>query len=188
MTTPGKHLNWIDLETTGLDENEAHAKILECALVITDPDLNEVKRLSLVAHEPLGNDELSLWPSRVFQMHSKSGLIDDCQDPERSVPIAELDLQMSNLIRSTSKGGKLSGNSVGTFDRRWLKKFMPLTFKMLHGYQVYDMRTLMICVESWVPDGPQYVKEIYSTYSHRALDDILCSIDMARFTRGLMEI
>lgn len=182
MATPGKNLNWIDIETTDLDENLPHSKILEVALIVTDPDLNELDRLSLVVREPLPNEELEQWPSAVFKMHSKNGLIEECQHEDTLFSIFDVDVLIAEAIRNNSKGGKLAGNSVGTFDRRWIKKFMPDTFKMLHGYQVHDMRTLITCVESWTDFK---VKELYETYNHRAMNDIECSIMLAQYVKDM---
>ena len=66
-----------DVETTGLDERDAHAHLLEVALVVTDDDLNEVAHDSTLVQvgDALQLDALieKLHPV-VREMHEKNGL------------------------------------------------------------------------------------------------------------------
>lgn len=70
---------FVDVETTGLFENEGH--LLEVALVLTDDDLNEVAHVSTLVR-PVGRDVDALQMDDVVRaMHIKNGLLDELKRP-----------------------------------------------------------------------------------------------------------
>ncbi len=68
---------WLDLETNGLDERKGD--ILEVALVVTDDDLNEVARTSVVVRPVPRAVPLEVHPV-VQAMHEKNGLWRDVEE------------------------------------------------------------------------------------------------------------
>ena len=124
MTTPRNDekknfLLWMDLETTGLDEQRG--KILEVAVILTDLDLKELQRKSWV----LGHDRdetLLLMNDYVLKMHMDSGLLAEVW--ESTLTMGQVVDSIEQMFRNASCGGPsrsniyLAGSSIH-FDRRW---------------------------------------------------------------------
>ena len=66
----------------------------------------------------------------------------------------------------------MCGNSIG-MDRSFLKKYMPALEEYFH-YRNIDVSTIKELAKRW---EPQIFKVIKKKSSHRALDDIMESID-----------
>lgn len=126
MSDGPNHIAWLDLETTGTDEQTGH--ILECAVILTDFSLNELGRWERVFAAPVG------WESdlndTVIEMHAASGLIRDVRKSLRSV--TDGDFELAAHLRHLTKSSDhiaLAGSGVAHFDRRWIDRHMPLTAK-----------------------------------------------------------
>ena len=171
-------LVWIDLEMTGLDAGRDH--VLEIATVITDDDLNIVgDGLELVIHQP--PEVLGLMGDVVSKMHRESGLTDEVR--ASTVSLAEAQRQTLEFIRRhVPEPGRvpLCGNSIG-MDRRFLNQWLPEIEHHLH-YHVVDVSSIRELAARWYPK--QAEQRPRKRKGHRALDDILESIEELRYWRS----
>lgn len=171
-------LVWIDLEMTGLDAGRDH--VLEIATVITDDDLNIVgDGLELVIHQP--PEVLGLMGDVVSKMHRDSGLTDEVR--ASTVSLAEAQRKTLDFIRRhVPEPGKvpLCGNSIG-MDRRFLNQWLPEIEHHLH-YHVVDVSSVRELAARWYPEATD--QRPRKRKGHRALDDILESIEELRYWRS----
>jgi len=159
-----KHLFWVDLEMTGLDENVHH--ILEIAAVITDLELKPVKEYHQVIYQP--KEVLSQMDDWCTKTHTASGLVELIP---KGAKIEDADLAVCNLL-SEFFGSKekvvLTGNSVGN-DKRFIDKYMPKTALRLH-YRIIDISSFKEIFRD------KYGIKFEKKNAHRAVDDIYESI------------
>ena len=172
-----KEMVWIDLEMTGLDlENES---IIEIATLITDAELNiiaEGPNLAIKVEEEL-LENMDEWNTT---HHNASGLVDRIRTEGVSLEDA-IDQTCKFLEENIEPGtAPLCGNSVHN-DRAFLAKEMPEVLAMLH-YRIVDVSTIKELVRRWYPELPRYHKK----EAHRALDDIIESIEELRHYRKLV--
>jgi len=170
---------WIDCEMTGLDLDVD--ELVEVAVVITDSELNPVDegidvlvRPSDAAVEQMGDF--------VRQMHTASGLIEEWKN---GLTLEEAREQVLAYIRKhvpEAHKAPLGGNSVGT-DKAFLEKYMPDVVGHLH-YRLIDVSSLKELAKRWYPRTFFHSPEKHG--GHRALADILESIDELRYYRRLL--
>lgn len=175
-------LIWIDTETTGLDPETD--ELLEIALVVTDDDLHEVARFRSVLKQE--NFQPSALDDFVLEMHVKSGLIDDLKKAEFTVEEIEdllVDFLSTQYGEYELKTTPLAGSSVG-FDRAFLKVQMPRLEQLL-SYRTVDVSSIKELANRWNrPLQKKRKKEMSGNgIAHRALDDILYSIEETRYYR-----
>ena len=172
---------WIDLETTGLDPG--HGRILEIAIVVTDGDLKALgSHTQVFAVHPddlLAEKSSGGIASAVWEMHTRSGLLDDVQFAwaEEAPTISDGKLA-SFLDQHDARGAPLGGNSPH-FDRRWIRAQMPQLHTAL-GYRNIDVSTILQLLDTWGVDLPDRPSD---HIPHRAMPDITRSIDIARAFR-----
>lgn len=163
---------------TGLDpEKDA---IIEMATLITDNQLNVIAQgPHLILNQPA---------SRFVQMdrwnqdhHSASGLWPLVVASE--VSLAEAEQKTLDFIRCHvgPKESPLCGNSIWQ-DRRFLARHMPTLEAYLH-YRLIDVSTLKELGLRWYGDTAKFTKE---KGAHRALDDILESLEELKHYRKLL--
>ncbi len=165
---------WLDLEMTGLEEEHV---IIEIATVITDANLEVLAEGPEIAInrsvEDLNN--IHSWSER---QHTESGLMDKVRASKIGINEAER-RTLDFVKRWVGKWeAPLCGNSIWV-DRLFLKREMPKLEAYLH-YRIVDVSTIKELVARWHPDDgdpPSKGK------SHRALDDVLESIDELRWYR-----
>lgn len=164
-----RNLVWLDCEMTGLDPEVD--RIIEIAIVVTGPDLNErVEGPVLVIHQ--SNEQLDKMDAWNKGTHGRSGLIDKVKASSLSEADAEGQL-LTFLAKYVPKGGApLCGNSIGQ-DRRFLVKYMPQLESFLH-YRNIDVSTLKELAKRWRPD---VYKSFKKRQTHTALADVHESID-----------
>lgn len=170
-------LVWMDLEMTGLDPDQ-HV-IVEIATIVTDDDLEIVAEgPDLVVHQPA--EALALMEPVVVEMHTSSGLLPAIE--ASTITLAEAGRQTLDFIRThvpEARTVPLCGNSIGT-DRRFLAKYLPEIEDHLH-YRSVDVSTIKELARRWYPGavngGPK------KAAAHRALDDIMESIQELRYYR-----
>ena len=165
---------WIDLEMTGL--NIAVESIIEIATVVTDGELNIIAtgpNLAIKVSEDLlaGMDD---W-NRTH--HFGSGLVDRIR--AEGVELSDAIKQTCEFLCQYIEPGvaPLCGNSIHT-DRSFLAKEMPEILDLLH-YRMIDVSSIKELSNRWFPDVVRYHKK----EAHRALDDILESIEELRHYR-----
>ena len=172
MTSNHEYLVWMDLEMTGLDPDTD--EIIEIASLITDGSLNVIATgPEIIIHQPAERfEKMDDWNK---SQHSKSGLWDKVLTSKISVEDAEK-LTLSFIKQHVSKGkAPLCGNSIWQ-DRRFITKYMPNIDNYLH-YRMVDVSSIKEVTNRWYPELTGFPKK----ESHRALDDIIESVNELKF-------
>jgi oligoribonuclease len=170
---------WIDCEMTGLDL--AKDALVEVAVVVTDSELQVLGPGVdvVIAPPPEAVEQMNDY---VRTMHTTSGLIDEFAG---GVTLAEAQRQVLDYVREwVPDAGKapLAGNSVGT-DKTFLDRDMPELVAHLH-YRVIDVSSIKELARRWYPRV--YFNAPAKHGGHRALADILESIDELRYYRAAL--
>lgn len=184
MIIPDRVL-WVDLETSGSEEDDPGAALLELGIVHSSgpPDFNireEKNWVFSLNHYQL--PFLSGWDDDVFKMHMNNGLM--MQVLKDSQPIQACDvmtwledvgafgkLTLDDVYRRRDNHQKVEivwgGSGVMHFDRRWIKKFLSSEFDQSLTHWALDVGPVRRLVEMSRPDLllEQDEKE------HRALPD-----------------
>jgi len=164
-----QNLIWIDLEMTGLDPFTD--RIIEIAVVVTDPNLNvRVEGPVFAVHQSDAVlDAMDAWNQGT---HGKSGLIDRVK--ASTIDEAQAEALVIDFLRGYVPKGKspMCGNSICQ-DRRFLAKDMPLLERYFH-YRNLDVSTLKELARRWKPAAIDGFKK---AQAHTALADIHESID-----------
>lgn len=172
-----QELVWLDLEMTGLDPKRH--RIIEIATIITDSELNVIAEgpdLVIHAHDKI----LERMDDYVHKMHNSSGLLDEVQRSKISIEEAEAKtLEFLDEHLEEKYQPPLCGNSIGT-DRRFLDAQMNSLEKRLH-YRVVDVSSIKELAMRWNPEIDAKIAPKMET--HRALDDIIESIEELKFYR-----
>jgi hypothetical protein len=178
MTTADP-LVWIDCEMTGLDLS-ADA-LIEVAAVVTDYDLKPLgKGIDVLIRPPAA--ALEQMGDFVRDMHTSSGLLDELGN---GLTMAEAQHAVLDYVRSLvpqPRTAQLAGNSVGT-DKAFLVHDMPELVDYLH-YRVVDVSSIKELAKRWYPRTFFHSPEKHG--GHRALADILESIDELRYYREVL--
>eukprot|EP00276_Gloeochaete_wittrockiana_P008181 CAMPEP_0184651442 /NCGR_PEP_ID=MMETSP0308-20130426/9050_1 /TAXON_ID=38269 /ORGANISM="Gloeochaete witrockiana, Strain SAG 46.84" /LENGTH=206 /DNA_ID=CAMNT_0027085659 /DNA_START=139 /DNA_END=759 /DNA_ORIENTATION=- len=173
----GERMVWVDLEMTGLDLAKDH--IIEMACIVTDGELNIVAEgPDIVIHQ---SDEImanmNAW---CIEHHGASGLTDRVRQSKYSLQETE-DIMLKFVKQHTlPKQAVLCGNSI-FMDKAFMMKYMPRFMAHLH-YRIVDVSTVKELSQRWYPEEHEHRPK--KSNAHRALSDILESIDELRFYRG----
>jgi len=170
-------LVWMDLEMTGLDPTKD--VIVEIATLVTDAELNIVAEgPDLVVH--IDDTLVEGMGEVVKNMHAKSGLSEAIR--KSTVTLEEAGAATLAFIKEhvpQARTAPLCGNSIGT-DRRFLLAYLPEIEEYLH-YRSVDVSTIKELVDRWYPEA--YAKRPNKTGNHRALGDIVDSVNELRYYR-----
>lgn len=175
MDQESSRLIWIDLEMTGLDtDNDA---IIEIATIVTDQDLNILAEGPVLAIYQEEN-VLATMDDWNQTHHGQSGLLDRV----RMSTITEHEAEQRTLeflqLWVPEGASPMCGNSIGQ-DRRFLYRSMKKLEAYFH-YRNLDVSTLKELAARWAPTIKEgFVKK----EAHRALDDIIESIEELRYYR-----
>ncbi|MBV6303844.1 oligoribonuclease [Candidimonas humi] len=175
MAVNDQRLVWLDMEMTGLDPEKE--RIIEVALVVTEPDLSLVAQAPvLVIHQDDALlDAMDKWNKST---HGKSGLIDRVR--ASTLTEAQAEDQLLEFLPRYVPAGKspLCGNTISQ-DRRFMFKYMPRLEAYFH-YRNLDVSTLKELSLRWKP-------EVYRSFvkqsKHEALADIYESIEELKHYR-----
>jgi oligoribonuclease len=163
------------MEMTGLQPDSD--RIIELALVITDPELNVLAESPVwVLHQP--NEVLEGMDSWNKGTHGKSGLIEKVRASrlaEAEVEKAALGFLTGHIQANTSP---MCGNSICQ-DRRFLARWMPALEAHFH-YRNLDVSTLKELVKRWKPEA---AKGYFKEGKHQALADIYDSLEELKYYR-----
>ena len=170
---------WIDCEMTGLDL--VRDALIEVAVVVTDSQLTPVDGgIDLVIAPPPGAVEQM--GDVVRDMHTTSGLLEVL---DQGLSMADAQEQVLDYVRRwvpEARKAPLAGNSVGT-DRAFLERDMPELTEHLH-YRIIDVSSIKELARRWYPRA--YFHAPDKNGGHRALADILESIDELRYYRAAL--
>ncbi|MGC5628828.1 oligoribonuclease [Georgenia sp. Z1344] len=170
---------WIDCEMTGLDAERD--SLVEVAVVVTDSELTPLDAgLDLVIRPRPGTVETM--DEVVVEMHKASGLITELDDGLEMADAAEQVLAYVKRFVPEKRRAPLAGNSVGT-DRVFLARDMPELVEHLH-YRIIDVSSIKELARRWYPRA--YFQSPQKNGGHRALADILESIDELRYYRAVL--
>ena len=167
----------MDLEMTGLDP--AKHVIVEIATLLTDDDLNIIAEgpdLVIRATE----DELAAMDQVVIEMHTKSGLLKQIRSS--TISLTEAGDQTLAFLKEHIEEPRtvpLCGNSIG-MDRRFLSVHLNEIEEFLH-YRSVDVSTIKELTRRWHPEALAQVPR--KDAGHRAMDDIIESLEELRFYR-----
>ena len=176
-----QHLVWIDCEMTGLDvETDS---LVEIAVVITDSELNLLDEGIDIVIKPLASS-LENMSDFVRNMHASSGLIAELDNGLDLAAAEEIVLAYVQRFVPEARTAPLAGNTIGT-DRMFLNRYMPKLDQHLH-YRNIDVSTLKELSRRWYPRV--YFQMPKKDGGHRALADILESIEELRYYRGTVMV
>ncbi len=170
------NLIWIDTELTNLDFSSN--KIVEIAVLMTDSDLNILDEgLDLIIFQ--NNDVLDNMDPWCVEQFSKTGLLDEIKKSKINTEMAEK--MILNYLKKWTKKGEspICGNSIGQ-DRKTLMREMPILEQQWLHYRSIDVSSLKELILRW---RPNIMKRVQKKKSHRAMDDIIESIDELKLYR-----
>jgi oligoribonuclease len=169
------NLVWLDMEMTGLDPD--NDRIIEVAVVVTDPNLNVLAEGPVFAiHQSDATlDKMDAWNKGT---HGRSGLIDRVK--ASTVTEAQAEEQLIAFLKQWVPAGKspMCGNSICQ-DRRFMARGMPKLEAFFH-YRNLDVSTLKELCRRWKPELASGFKK---HQKHTALADIVESIEELRYYR-----
>ena len=169
----------MDLEMTGL--NPGKDKICEVAAIVTGWDLEPLDTMTAVVKvdEELMKERMTgdFWEKN---SETRDALMKQNEDGE---PVEVVEKKMIDFLKKNcvSKGKIiLAGNSIHQ-DRRFIDKEMPKLNKKLH-YRMLDVSAWKVYFENALN------KKFIKPENHRALDDILGSIEELKYYRGFLDV
>ena len=178
MTTSDP-LVWIDCEMTGLDQS-ADA-LIEVAVVVTDYELKPLAAgIDVLIKPPAA--ALEQMDDYVRHMHTSSGLLAALEDGVTLEAARATVLDYVTSLVPEPRTAQLAGNSVGT-DKAFLARDMPDLIEHLH-YRIVDVSSLKELAKRWYPRTFFHAPK--KAGGHRALADILESIDELRYYRAVL--
>lgn len=175
MTQNPLNLCWLDMEMTGL--NPETDKIIEVAMIITDPDLNVLAQSEVFAvHQ--SDEVLNAMDEWNTATHGRTGLTERVRVSHYTE--AEVEQKLLDFMAEwiPEKATPMCGNTIHQ-DRRFMVKYMPRLEAYFH-YRNLDVSTLKELARRW---HPQVAKSVVKRGSHQVLDDILESIEEMRHYR-----
>ena len=170
---------WMDMEMSGLYPETD--RILEVAILVTDGELNLVAEgPSLIVHQP--DEVLDAMDAWNTSHHGASGLTQRVR--ESTIDESEASAAVLRFLAEHTDKAKapLAGNSVHQ-DRRFLARYMPEVEAWLH-YRNIDVSTIKELAIRWYPK--KYAARPTKKGSHRAMDDLLESIEELKYYRSAL--
>jgi len=161
-------LLWVDMEMSGLSPETD--RVLELAVVVTDPDLNVVAEgpVIVVHQDDLVLERMDAWNRST---HARSGLIERVRASDVDEAAAERRMLEWMSLYVPAGRSPMCGNSICQ-DRRFMARWMPRLEGFFH-YRNLDVSTLKELAKRW---RPQVHRSFEKKSRHEALADIYESI------------
>lgn len=176
MAQDTNNLIWLDMEMTGL--NPDGDRIIEVAMVITDPQLETVAESPvLVVHQATSIlDAMDDWNKST---HARTGLIEKVKASTLSE--SQVEAQMLAFLEQHVErdSSPMCGNSICQ-DRRFMARWMPKLEEYFH-YRNLDVSTLKELAKRW---KPEILSGVIKRGKHEALADIYESIEEMKYYRA----
>lgn len=185
-------LCWVDVETTGLDEQRG--AILEVGLLLTDWTLRELDARSwcvrfsgwvdptiATMHGPAGSGLLRFGQEmRGAGEVAPIAYVGHCD----GLPVADVEAMARAWLheRCPEAAPLWAGRNVA-FDRRWVREHMPRLHDAIHHRSV-DETTARMTLAEWA--GVTVPKDPTAGTRHRTLDDLRESLRVMRAVREWM--
>ena len=169
---------WVDIETTGLIPEEC--ELLEIAFIVTDVvEFRTLFEQSWVITPGFELTESNVDPF-IWDMHTKSGLIKECNNSSLTISQASKDIMDRLQSLEVTRADPLCGSSVA-FDRSFLLGHMP-SVAAEFSYRNIDISSIKELCKRMNPE--LYIKlEKYTVKReiHRAIPDLEDTIAEAGF-------
>ena len=163
------------MEMTGL--NPDRDKIIEIAMIITDSNLNVLAQSEVYAihqsDEILNN--MDKWNT---DTHTRTGLVERVKSSTYTETQVETELLQFMQTWLPEKATPMCGNTIHQ-DRRFMVRHMPKLENYFH-YRNLDVSTIKELARRW---SPAVYKGVVKKGSHKALDDIVESIEELKHYR-----
>ena len=188
------HLVWLDLETTGTDEYLAH--IIEIGITVSQSasPFAERDRFTSIVLPVLPTPMDLTWVDNLSEvvrdMHQANGLIEAVSDGQRTswatLNPAQIEADVIDFLRPFGKRLLLAGSGVGHFDRRFLRRQMPLVDDRFL-FPVLDVGVIRrTCKLIGRDDLLSHGGEASERKPHRALDDAVIHLEEFRHYAELL--
>lgn len=173
---------WLDLELASLDD----PTILECAVIITNAQLEELGRGHWVVHMDQAAREQVVIGGTASEFHSKNSAMNGLFEAmeESTTTKSQMAQQLLALIKlhcPQSKTCPLGGSSVHC-DRDVLKSEAPEVYAHL-SHQIVDVSTMTSLMHRWLPKKLRRLHDARDEGNHRAMADIECSLNTTKWMR-----
>jgi oligoribonuclease len=160
---------------TGLNINQD--ELIEIAIVLTNWNLEIVDTGFTQVIKPSAH-ALAEMSTEVRVMHEANGLLTALSN---GVTLSEAENKILKYLASFETKAQtmiLAGNSIHS-DKKFIDQQMPALAKFLH-YRLLDVSTIKIIAQAWYPE---IAKLFHKNQSHRAMDDIVESINELNYYR-----
>jgi oligoribonuclease len=192
---------WVDIETSGLDENKH--QMLEIACILTDDVLREVGQMQRVVlpYYPAAFEEnpdltrgdvidLAYHEADEFvqNMHTENGLWSALAGeavPRETVEAEVLAWLTTTLEEHGIETKPIVGGASVDFDKRFIAKQMPTLAAALH-YRIMDVSVLKRMGEWWLPEYYEELPRMEVHIEHRAMGDISHTLHEATEIRRMV--
>jgi oligoribonuclease len=182
MTDNTLNLFWTDLETTGLDPDTD--QILEVAAIVTNAEL----KILASFHAVIGKDPSLRMNNFVWKMHTGNGLLDEIEAHDNGTTKVSKDVShwivrgpvygigpcLADFVRDYAPKAPMAGSTIG-FDRAFYRRHLPMVEELLH-YRNFDVSVYREAVKRWA----SWMELPPKNGTHRAMDDIKASIEVAK--------
>ena len=175
MSKNHNNLIWLDMEMTGL--NSQTDKILEIAVIITDPFLTILEEGPIIVIKQ-SDEALAKMDSWNQSTHGKSGLIEKVKNSTVTESLAAKQLLDFISKHVDKKKSPMCGNSICQ-DRRFMALNMPELEDYFH-YRNLDVSVFKELAKRW---KPELISGFKKGGKHEAMADIKESIEELKYYR-----